>query len=77
MEVEDEAHMVFECPRYADDRRQYVLHDYDVTRDSQDQLVELLQCHVSKALNNLAIYVRKAMVTHTEYADRYVANMTP
>ena len=53
MEVEDEAHMVFECPRYADDRRQYVLHDYDVTRDSQDQLVEMLNSKNRRILDNL------------------------
>ena len=75
MEVEDEAHFVFECDRYRDLREQYVKYDYDVTRDSEEQLVEMLQCHDSKVLNNLAIYIRKAQVVHAEYADRYMAEI--
>ena len=77
MEVEDEAHFVFECPRYADLRARYVLFDYDVTRDSQDQLVTLLQSQDSRTLNNLAIFIRKATTVHADYTDRYMASLTP
>ena len=77
MEVEDEAHVVFECPRYGDLRENYVLQEYDVTRDSQDQLVELLQCRDSRKLNNLAIFIRKALSRHAEYAERYFTNPSP
>ena len=71
MEVEDEAHLVFECTRYQDLRETYVLWDYDVTRNSQTQLVELLQCKDARKLNNLAIYVRKALERHGKFAEDY------
>ena len=71
MEVEDEAHLVFECTRYQDLRETYVLWDYDVTRNSQTQLVELLQCRDARKLNNLAIYVRKALERHAKFAEDY------
>ena len=74
MEVEDEAHLVFECPRYHDLREKYILVDYDVHRNSQDQLVELLQCRDRKKLDNLAIYLRKAFEVHEKYAEAYFEN---
>ena len=76
MEVEDEAHLVFECTRYADLRATYVLWDYDVTADSQAQLVALLNCKDAKILNNLAIFVRKSLERHTEFAEAYFRDNT-
>ena len=62
MEVEDEAHFIFECPRYADLRGQYILQDFDPSRCAQVQLVELLLCRNRRKLDNLAIYIKKATI---------------
>ena len=67
-EVEDEAHFVFECTRYEDLRDQYIKVEFDPSRCAQEQLVDLLLCKDKRKLDNLGIYIHKAMAVHKRYA---------
>ena len=54
--LEDEYHFLFECPLYADLRKQYISR-YFVVRPSMYKLIQLFETDVKKTIKNLLIYI--------------------
>ena len=61
--LEDEAHIVIECPRYGDLRLRYIDQQILGTSngDAMKCLVALLESCTARVLNNLAIFLKKAI----------------
>ena len=58
--LEDEMHFLFDCDIYNDLREHHLPEEYYV-RGSIENVVNLLNTDNLKVLNNLALYIRKAL----------------
>ena len=71
---EDEIHVLKECPKYDEIRTQYLSF---VTEDcrymNEAQMIKyLLNNNCKRKLDNVCIFIRKAMVIHAEFAQQYM-----
>ena len=69
--LEDEAHVFFECIRYDHLRTQYISPNFDFSLDCNQvrQLANLLESESRKTINNAAIFWKKSMIIHADYAE--------
>ena len=66
---EDEAHVLITCTRYEQLRTKYLRRTTRPPRLSDfEEAVKLLNSNNMKVVNNVCVFIRKAMVLHGEYA---------
>ena len=57
------------CPRYSALRDRYILPEHREGQNHCENLVKLLNCTDKRALDNLGVYIRKALKVHQKYAE--------
>ena len=74
LEVEDEGHVVMSCSRYTHLRERYILREFRLRpkQTENEELSILLNSENRRAIDNLAVFFRKALVIHNEYAEAYI-----